>query len=223
MVHAASGNARRRGNNAKGGKECAGHGAPARPLGPIRRDGRVAGGSQSGRRSSNEKDVCRRAMRGRSGVCTWGAPSECSYMAIRGEDERSECINVAKAGVISRAVTHTAAWLCAMMINHHSSAYHRVRHHLHSSVELSSRPSPAPPPPVPSPASPVSPKFEHHSVLHSMLRVPPLLFLACEASVCAQHCINSHCDSISDCGSGCNIAAPPALPAALWCVLCRQQ
>ena len=37
--------------------------APARPLGPIRRGGRAAGGSQSGRRRSKRKDACARHAR----------------------------------------------------------------------------------------------------------------------------------------------------------------
>jgi hypothetical protein len=41
----------------------------------------------------------------------WVASSECGHTAVRGEDERGEFTNVAKAGVISRGVTHTAAWL----------------------------------------------------------------------------------------------------------------
>ena len=41
----------------------------------------------------------------------WVASSECGHTAVRGEDERGEFTSVAKAGVISRGVTHTAAWL----------------------------------------------------------------------------------------------------------------
>ena len=74
-------------------------------MGVRRVDRSRAGGAQ--------RDVCachvflREVCMG--STCMWGAPSEYGYMAIRGEDESAECINVAKAGVISRGVTHTAA------------------------------------------------------------------------------------------------------------------
>ena len=59
--------------------------APVRLLGPIGRDGRAAGGSQSGRQRL-KGCVCVPRKGGRGSVCG-GPSSERSYMAIRGEDE----------------------------------------------------------------------------------------------------------------------------------------
>ena len=78
--------------------------APARSLGPIRWNGRAAGGSQSGRRSS-KGCACMPCKEGLGSACggrlvmstaTW--PSVVRMSA--------ECINAVKAGVISRGVTH---------------------------------------------------------------------------------------------------------------------
>ena len=82
--------------------------APARPLGPIRRDGRAAGGSQSSRWSS-KGCVCVPCRGCRESACGGRLVSVATWpSAVR---TSAECINVAKAGVISRGVTHTAAWL----------------------------------------------------------------------------------------------------------------
>jgi hypothetical protein len=75
--------------------------APVRMLRPIGWDGCAAGGSQSGVQSSSK------GRRGSTGgrrlvrVATWPSVVRTS----------AECINVVKAGVISRGVTHTVAWL----------------------------------------------------------------------------------------------------------------
>ena len=58
---------------------------PVRLLGPIGREGRTAGGSQSGRQRL--KGCVSVLRKGGAGVCMWRASCERIYMAVRGEDE----------------------------------------------------------------------------------------------------------------------------------------
>ena len=101
--------------------------APVRPFGPIGRDGRAAGGSQSGKRRSKG---CVRTP------CKGGRGSACGGRLVSAATQPSvvrmsaECIKVARAGVISRGVKHIAVWLesqtCSRR-NAHGSKVGRVK------------------------------------------------------------------------------------------------
>ena len=101
--------------------------APVMPLGPIGRDGCAAGGSQSGMRSS-KGCVCVPCKGGRESACGGRLVSVATWPSV--VRMSAECINVAKAGVISRGVTHTAAWpepqTCSSR-NAHGSKVGRVK------------------------------------------------------------------------------------------------
>ena len=101
--------------------------APVRPFGPIGRDGRAAGGTHSGRRSS-KGCVCVPCEGGRESACGGRLVRVATWPSV--VRTSAECINVAKAGVISRGVTRTAAWLASQTCssrNAHGSKVGRAK------------------------------------------------------------------------------------------------